>query len=84
MVMTSYVCGSFCYTGDIKIYIFKNPSKFPFQSHTCSKELHVFITPTKQNAFNWVLKQNRNNKNNNFSPIEKLYNIFLDRTTQIA
>ncbi len=83
MVMTSYVCGSFCYTGDIKILILISPSEVPFQSHTCSKELWVYITPTKQNAFNWVLKQNTTNKNNIFSPIEKLYNVFLDRTTQI-
>ena len=83
MVMTSYVCGSFCYTGDIKIVILTSPSKVPFQSHTCSKELWVYINPINQNAFNWVLKQNRNNKNNSFSPIEKLYNVFLDRTTQI-
>jgi uncharacterized protein YjbI with pentapeptide repeats len=83
MVMTSYVCGSFCYTGDIKISIFTNPSNVPFQSRTCSKGLWVYITPTNQNAFNWVLKQNTTNKNNIFSPIQKLYNVFLDRTTQI-
>ncbi len=84
MVMTAYVCGSYCYTGDIKILIFTNPSKFPFQSRTCSKALWVYITPKKQNAFNWVLKQNTTNKNNIFSPIQKLYNVFLDRTTQIV
>ena len=83
MVMTSYVCGSFCYTGDIKIVILTGHSNVPFQSHTCSKELWVYITPTNQNAFNWVLKQNTTNKNNIFSPIQKLYNVFLDRTTQI-
>ena len=84
MVMTAYVCGSYCYTGDIKISIFTNPSKVPFQSHTCFQDLHVFITPTNPKTFNWVLTQNKNNKNNKFSPIEKLYNTFLDKTTQIA
>jgi hypothetical protein len=84
MVMTSYVCGSFCYAGNIKIVIHTNHSNVPFKSRTCSKELWVYITPTNQKAFNWVLKQNRNNKNNDISPIEKLYNVFLDRTTQIV
>jgi uncharacterized protein YjbI with pentapeptide repeats len=83
MVMTSYVCGSFCYAGDIKIVILTGPSNVPFQSHTCSNELWVYINPEVPRAFNWVLKQNINNKNNIFSPIEKLYNVFLDRTTQI-
>ena len=102
MVMTAYVCGSYCYTGDIKISIFTNPSKFPFQSHTCFKDLHVFIRPLYPRAFKLLKENNPNNINNNnlqrlqeghyeekypnnsnYSII-KLYNIFLDRTTQIA
>jgi hypothetical protein len=102
MVMTAYVCGSFCYTGYMKILIIIAPSKFPFQSHTCSKELHVFIRPLYPRAFKLLKENNPNNINNNnlqrlqeghyeekypnnsnYS-IEKLYNIFLDRTTQIA
>ena len=82
MVMTAYVCGSYCYTGDIKISIFTNPSKFPFQSHTCFKDLHVFINPVNPRAFDW-LKENLNNNKSNYS-IEGLYNVFLDRSTQIA
>ena len=102
MVMTAYVCGSFCYTGDIKISIYTNPSKFPFQSHTCFKDLHVFIRPLYPRAFKLLKENNPNNINNNnlqrlqevhyeekypnnsnYSII-KLYNIFLDRSTQIA
>jgi uncharacterized protein YjbI with pentapeptide repeats len=102
MVMTAYVCGSFCYTGDIKISIFTNPSKFPFQSHTCFKVLDVFIRPLYPRAFKLLKENNPNNINNNnlqrlqeghyeekypnnsnYS-IKKLYNIFLDRSTQIA
>ena len=79
MVMTAYVCGSFCYTGDIKISIFTNPSKFPFQSHTCFKELYVFVSPINPKAFNWL-----KNENNSDYSIKGLYNVFLDRSTQIA
>ena len=101
MVMTSYVCGSFCYTGDIKIVILTSPSKVPFQSHTCSKELWVYIRPLYPRAFKLLKENNPNSINNNnlqllqeghyeekypnnsnYS-IKKLYNIFLDRTTQI-
>jgi ribosomal protein L24E len=78
--MTSYICGSFCYRGTITISIYVNPSAFPFQSHTCSKDLHVFVNPDDPKAFNWVLKQEVNNA---ISPIEGLYNVFLDRTMQL-
>ena len=81
-VMTAYVCGSFFYTGDMKISIFTNPSKFPpFKSQTCFKLLNVFINPEDPRAFHWLLKQE---VNNDISPIEKLYNVFLDKTTQNA
>ena len=78
MVMTAYVCGSYCYTGDIKISIFENPSKFPFQSHTCSKELWVYVNPNNPESFNWL----KNKPTNSDYSIEGLYNVFLDRTTQ--
>jgi len=81
MVMTSYVCGSYCYTGDIKIMTFTNPSKIPFQSHTCSKELWIYIIRTNSRSFNWLLEQK---ENNDITPIQKMYNTFLDKSMQIA
>ena len=80
MVMTAYVCGSYCYTGDIKILIFTNSSIFPFQSRTCIKELHLFIIPKNIKLFNWL----KNEPTNSDYSIKGLYNVFLDRTTQIA
>ncbi len=78
MVMTAYVCGSYCYTGNITISIFENPSQFPFQAHTCSNELHVFINPINPPAFNWL------KSNNKRYSVEALYNVFLNKSTQIA
>jgi hypothetical protein len=80
-VMTAYICGSFCYIGTIKISIYTNPSPSPFKSQTCFKLLNVFIRPSRERAFDWLLKQK---VNNDISPIEKLYNVFLDKTTQNA
>ena len=76
-VMTAYICGSYCYNGNINIYIFESHSNIPFQSHTCSKQLDIFINPKNSKTYNWL------KENNNYS-IKGLYNVFLDKTTQIA
>ena len=66
----------------MKISIFTNPSEIPFKSQTCFKLLHVFINPVNPRAFDWLKENSKNNKSN--YSIEGLYNVFLDRSTQIA